>query len=151
MPSVQIEVRRIRIIAIIQMIVGLTIVGIPAYLYDQYHFTNKTLEVVMFWIITVACLPAAFLSYYRFEREMKRAESKPLYEKLITYRSAAIIRNLMVESVSILFTISFFLTGSNLLQLEAILGAFIMVFFYPSDLRMTRELRIEIQELESTY
>jgi len=148
MPSVQVEVRRIRIISIIQMIVGLTIIGIPSYIYDQYHFTDKMLESMMIWILSVACLPTAFLSYYRFEREMKRAESKPLNEKLIAYRSAAIIRNLIVEAVSLLFTISFFLTGSNVLQLEAILGAFIMVFFYPSDLRMTRELRIEIQELE---
>lgn len=151
MPSVQIEVRRIRIISIIQMIIGLTIVGIPSYIYEWYQFTDKVLEAVMFWGVSAACLPAAFLSYYRFEREMKRAESKPLNEKLIVYRSAAIIRNLMVEAVSLLFTISFFLTGSNVLQLEAILGAFIMVFFYPSDLRMSRELRIEIQELESTY
>ena len=105
----------------------------------------------MFWIISIACIPAAFFSYYRFENAMKRTENKSIEEKLVAYRSASIIRNLIVETISLLFAVSFFFTGSNVLQLEAFLGAFIMVFFFPSEFRMSRELRIEIQELEPPY
>ena len=144
-------VRNIRIIAIVQIIAGLAIVGLFAFMYEKYHFTDKIIEVVMFWIVTIACVPAAFFSYYRFENAMKRIENKPIEEKLVAYRSAAIIRNLIVEAISLLFAISFFLTGYNMLQLEAILGAFIMVLFFPSDFRISRELRIDIHELEPPY
>lgn len=80
---------------------------------------------------------------------MRRIKEKPLEQKLTAYKTSATIRNTVIISVSILFSISFFLTGLTFFQIEAMVGAFFLVYFYPSDLRLSKELKISISEIET--
>jgi len=149
MKSIRGAIKSTRIICICQIATGLIAVGIFTYLYRWFEFTNKTLEITMLCLAIPVATIAAFISYYRFRRVMQRMVDKPFEERISAYRSAAAIRNTIVEAISLLFTITFFLTGSIPLLLAAILGAFIMVFFYPTNIRMAQELTMEIHEFET--
>lgn len=141
-------VKQIRTSCIIQIIFCLFTLGIFTFLYRRYQFSNKSLEVILFWIGIAVAIAGAIVDSYRFRNNMKRISSKPLEKRLIAYRHSAIIRNTIITAVSLLFSVSFFLTGASIFQIEAMLGAFLMVIYYPSTVRLARELKFDIQEVD---
>ena len=141
-------VKQIRQYSLIQIVFCLFTLGSLTFLYRKYQFSNKSLEFTLLCVGNLIAAAGATINSYQFRKTMKRISSLPLEKKLVAYRHSAMVRNVIITVVSLLFSVSFFLTGAGIFQLEAMLGAFLLVIYYPSTVRLARELKSDIQEVD---
>jgi hypothetical protein len=77
-------------------------------------------------------------------KDVKLGET--LFVKLTKYRDVMIIRSATLEASSFFFVVCFFLFGSTVFLIEAIAGLALLLFFFPTNYRIAKEIDHDIRE-----
>ena len=125
-----------------------SILFVLTFIYQHFDLNYKTLRTPTFWVTAIAAIAIAIVDHFQFLKCLQQSIDRPLEERLKSYRRATLFRFTVIETVSIIFGILFLLTGSSIFQLEASLGAFLMLYFYPSSIKISNDLHIVLQDLE---
>lgn len=109
---------------------------------------DNTTEMLFLVITNVFFIGSLVLGSFLFKKRIKNIESFDFDEKIIKYRKATLIRTAMLESSTFLFVLSFLLFGSIVFIVEAFLGLFLMSFFFPTKLRISKEMKYDLRNLQ---
>ncbi len=142
-------IRNMRIICLLQIFFCFSILGLFTIADQHLQLNYKALETLIPWL-SVTVLIIAAIDHFQFLRRIQRSANLPFEERLKAYRRATIFRFTVIETISILFGILFLFTGSLIYLLESALGAFLMLYFYPSILKIAKDLSVSVQELEQS-
>ena len=140
-------IRSTRIICLLQIHFCFFALGIFTVVDHYFQLRCIVLESLIVWL-SVTVIIIAVVDHFQFQKRIQKAVNLPLADRVKAYRSATISRFVVIESVSVLFGTLFLLTGSLVFQLESALGAFLMLYFFPSILKTAKDLNISVQELE---
>ncbi|RKD91567.1 hypothetical protein [Mangrovibacterium diazotrophicum] len=81
-------------------------------------------------------------------KRLSEIESTATAERLTQFQSAMIIRAATIEASGYFFLVCFALTGIHLLLVEALVMITLQVYFFPNNMRLSRELKLDLRELE---
>lgn len=140
-------IRNMRIICLLQIFLCFSILGLFTIADQHLQLNYNALEALIIWLsITVSVI--AVIDHFQFLQRIQRSANLPFEKRLKAYRRATIFRFTVIETISFLFGILFLFTGSLIYLLESALGAFLMLYFYPSILKIAKDLNVSVQELE---
>jgi len=83
-----------------------------------------------------------------FKKRTEGIDKLAFDEKLSIYRSAMIIRASTMEASGFFFVICYVLTGSQISLIETLLVLALMFFFFPTNNRLSEEMKHDLRELE---
>ncbi len=113
---------------------------------DSWQFTFPDKGIFQ-WIAIIVVLFSLYISSFLFKKTIKKIDNKiPLFNKLMIYQKALIIKFAPIEMVSILCIVGAFIT-KNLLYL--IVATFLIVYFFtlrPSIEKLFSDLNLTLQE-----
>ena len=83
-----------------------------------------------------------------FSKKINKITPSQLTEKLTKYREAMIIRDATIEGAAFFFIVGFMITGSSIFLIEAIVVLVLLIFFFPTNIRIANEMNHDIREIE---
>ena len=109
---------------------------------------DKEMYNVMLLFGNISAIAAIIGGTIIFKNKMSEIESKDISDKIFIYRSASVIRAALIEGVSFFFITSYMLEGSSVFLYEAVTCLFILVYFFPTNERISKEIKQNIRELK---
>jgi hypothetical protein len=102
-------------------------------------FDNTLL--IVFNCIAIPCFAASFLV---FRMKLKNIKEFSLDEKLKKYQEAMILRAAFIEAPAFSFIVGYLTVGSNIFLIEALACVLLLLFFFPTNRRVSEEIHHDI-------
>ena len=109
---------------------------------------DKSFEKLILSISLLVTIASILSGLYIFKKRTLQIEELGLSEKIETYRSAMIVRAATMEGSGFLFIVFFLIQGSNVFFLLSMSIICLMLYFFPTNIRLSNELKHNIRELE---
>ncbi|WP_235295934.1 hypothetical protein [Portibacter marinus] len=139
--------RSISIIHTSLFIGQLMLFAILLYLKQDFELKTDFQEDIFLLILPALILSVYFLGNYIYQSRIKSIiPSESLDQKLITYRSAVIIRLALIEGVTLLALMIYFINGNSMYLIMALI---LLVYFYslkPGKDKLNDKAQLSAQE-----
>lgn len=113
-------------------------IGGPDPIFDQVLWIVSTL-------MAFVSIPSGI---FIFKKRTENIQNMNFEEKLITFRSAMIVRAATMEGVGFFFVVCVILTGSKISMVETLVVLAVMFLYFPTNARLADEMKHDLQEIE---
>lgn len=83
-----------------------------------------------------------------FKNRTENIQDQNLNSKIVTFRSAMILRAATMEGAGFFFVVCVVLTGSKISMIEAVVVLAVMLLYFPTNTRLAREMKHDLEEIE---
>jgi len=100
-------------------------------------------------VVNILSLVSIVAGIMMFKKKVNTiSENQPLSEKLVIFREAMIVRAATIEAPAFLFTVGYMLFGCPTFLFEAVVSCLLLIYFYPFNFRLTKELKHDFTDLD---
>ncbi len=143
-------IKTIKIIHFGLLIGPIILLSIAIYFITNYGpFSDvNSFNQLLIIISNIIVAGSLFFGFFQFKKQKVNINKQKDNEKIITYRSAMIIRAASLEGCCFLFIVFYFLNGSLIMLIEATVMIAVLLIFFPTNYRLSKELKIDLREFE---
>jgi len=142
----------------IRIVYSALMLGIAFFLGTAFLLTLKTgslgindpnFEQVLLIVSTMMAIVSILSGILIFKKRTENIQDLELAEKIITFRTAMILRAATMEGSGFFFVICIILTGSKISMIEALVVLAIMFLYFPTNTRLANEMKHDLEKIES--
>jgi len=110
-------------------------------------FDEEIVEYLLF-IANILPLIAIPVGIFIARKRLNEIEATAIDDRLTQFQSAMLVRAATIEGSGYFFLVSFALTGMHVFFIEALAMITLQLYFFPNNTRLSRELKLDLRELE---
>ncbi|TDO05029.1 hypothetical protein [Sunxiuqinia elliptica] len=148
-PTIRQELKSLRTIygALIVGVVLFALIAIALTLKGGVKQEDPGFAQILLIVATLTALVNIPMGLSLFKRRTATISDEPLKNKIEIYRSAMIIRTAILEGNGFFFIVCYILTGATVFLIELLAIIVLMIYFFPTSSRLSKEMQHDLREL----